>query len=324
MNTVQSRLVYPDICKFLAIFLVTWSHCAQCISGETWTNFLGGHQIDIAFNMPLFMIMSGWFLNPQKLRIYKFSEYVKSKFRRLIVPAFTWYALMQFLSFRFIGFGIFTFYWYLSALFVCLVVIMLFCKFIKNNFLCCILSTIIVLITPGSSFCNINFMFPFIWCGYYIRQFIEHKRISWGMVIIPTFIGIILLKYWSANKTVYLCNFDLLHFTMYSLIVYIYRFIIGLVLSFAIILMVKKLEYSYLARLAKYGGYSLVIYTASLFFIALYRRIYIKIGIDFTITDFGIIDLASLVISVVLIWAIIKITNIIRENRFLKILLLGE
>lgn len=73
---MKERLLYPDICKFLAIFLVTWAHCAQCISGEIWTNFLGGKQLDIAFNMPMFMLISGWFIDPDKMRKSNIIEFI--------------------------------------------------------------------------------------------------------------------------------------------------------------------------------------------------------------------------------------------------------
>lgn len=62
------RLYYPDICKFLAIFFVTCAHSAQAISGQIWTQFLGGRSLDIAFEMPLFMLMSGWFINIAAIR----------------------------------------------------------------------------------------------------------------------------------------------------------------------------------------------------------------------------------------------------------------
>jgi fucose 4-O-acetylase-like acetyltransferase len=71
LNMKRERLSYPDICKFLAVFIVTWSHCAQRVSGMIWTNFWGGLQFDIAFTMPLFMLMSGWFINPDKMRKVK-------------------------------------------------------------------------------------------------------------------------------------------------------------------------------------------------------------------------------------------------------------
>ena len=68
MTNSDSRLAYPDICKFVAIFIVASSHCAQIVSGKTWNNFIGGSGLDVAFNMPLFMIISGWFINVDKLR----------------------------------------------------------------------------------------------------------------------------------------------------------------------------------------------------------------------------------------------------------------
>lgn len=44
-NSMNLRLLYPDICKFLAIFLVTCSHCAQSIAGITYSYFFGGRTL---------------------------------------------------------------------------------------------------------------------------------------------------------------------------------------------------------------------------------------------------------------------------------------
>ena len=130
---MTQRLLYPDICKFIAIFLVTWSHCAQCISGQTWPDFLFGRSIDIAFNMPLFMIISGWFINLERLRGTKGSTYLCKKARRLIIPALSWFIINILLinkNINLSGWGIvwfikatFNYYWYLTALFSCLTII---------------------------------------------------------------------------------------------------------------------------------------------------------------------------------------------------------
>lgn len=53
----DSRLKWPDFCKFLAMFFVTWGYAAQAVTGETFTALLGGKGYLTAFHMPLF-----WFI----------------------------------------------------------------------------------------------------------------------------------------------------------------------------------------------------------------------------------------------------------------------
>jgi hypothetical protein len=73
--------------KTVAIYLVTCAHCAQCLVGSVWTDFLGGKGLDIAIEMPLFMLMSGWFISLDKMRQTPLLTYVGGRFRRLVVPA---------------------------------------------------------------------------------------------------------------------------------------------------------------------------------------------------------------------------------------------
>ena len=171
---VESRLIYPDILKLLAIFLVTWSHSAQCVSGETWTNFFGGNQIDIAINMPLFMIISGWFINIDKIRSSKTGPFIFSKFKRLLIPSFCWYLIHQTLAFHLPSLSIFTYYWYLNSLFICFCIIIVSAKLIKNNKMCIIVSTIVVILLPYSDFCHVNFMYPYLWGGICLKDFMTN------------------------------------------------------------------------------------------------------------------------------------------------------
>lgn len=160
---MKQRLIYPDICKFLAIFLVTCSHCAQYISGETWTNFFFGSHLDIAFNMPLFMLISGWFINLDKMREQKPAEFVWGKFKRLMIPAIVWWGILYLVSKP--QSSPLSFYWYLTALFACMCIIYVFARLIKNDVLCMALSILFVLLCPKTDYCHINFMFPFLWGG---------------------------------------------------------------------------------------------------------------------------------------------------------------
>lgn len=320
-----NRLIYPDICKFIAIFIVTCSHSAQAISGRTWTNFIGGTEIDIAFNMPLFMLMSGWFINLDKLRSTNTFIYLFSKFKRLIIPAISWYFI----------YCIFTtntptitntlsFYWYLKALFICLGIIIVSAKLIKNDTLCFLLSTIFVILCPYTNILNINFMFPYIWAGYYLRKMIDCNNV--GLIktfsILSLIFGIVLSIYWTPSKSVYMSPFDILEFNMVMLYSYIYRFAIGLFLSVFIIYIIKKFSEKIPNSLASYGQYSLVIYTSSFVINGLLSKILNHFNID--TNEYLILDLLSISTCIIIIALTIQICKMAERNKIAKLLLLGE
>ncbi len=327
---MTQRLLYPDICKFIAIFLVTWSHCAQCISGQTWPDFLFGRSIDIAFNMPLFMIISGWFINLESLRGTKGSTYLCKKARRLIIPALSWFIINILLINKNIylsGWGIvwfikatFNYYWYLTALFSCLTIIFFAAKIIKNNKTAIIISTIIVTICPFSEFANINFMFPFIWAGYILRQFIDKysTKIYFTSSIV---ICIILISFWSPSSTVYLSPFKPMHLSVTMILTHLYRFCIGFLISFVIITIVKKYEYTKINYLAPLGQYSLIIYVASITILhiislALSKTYYCNLPI--------ILEILSFLLCILITIVSINIGIVCRKSEALKFLFLGE
>lgn len=163
---MKGRLAYPDICKLFAIFSITCTHCAQYISGLNWTHFLGGSEFVHTFSMPLFFLMSGWFINPQKLRKTNLWVYFVAKFKRFIIPGYVWsliyciFALQRPDVTHLIYFN-----WYVKALFVCLLIIIISIKFIKNDVASALVSSVVVLLCPLTNINNVNFMFPFIWGG---------------------------------------------------------------------------------------------------------------------------------------------------------------
>lgn len=318
---MNKRLLYPDICKFIAIFLVTWSHCAQIVSGETWTNFLGGIQLDIAFNMPLFMILSGWFIDIDKMRCSSAISFVVAKFKRLIIPSFVWLVVRLILEQPSHGFILLNHtFWYLNALFICLCTIMIFAKLFKNNLLCCLFSIAFIMFLPYSHVSNVNFMFPFLWAGYGLRRIFSTKYMT-PVVILCIIVGIVLSFMWSPEYTVYVSPFKSLYINKRMVFDCVYRFTIGLTLSTIIIYFIMQIEnkISYLAHL---GTYSLVIYTASLTVFhsigKLLRYMHIRTN------EYLILDLVSLCVCLIIICVTIKFSNCCKKNKILRMLFLGE
>ena len=131
---LNQRLVFADFAKLFAMFVVTWGHCAQCMSGQTFPELFGKPGILIAFHMPLFMMVSGYFIHPERIREKKMLTYIWEKFQRLVVPAIAWYICFCLLTVQKPHLmGIFGFYWFLTSMFISLVLISIVAKCNKGD-----------------------------------------------------------------------------------------------------------------------------------------------------------------------------------------------
>lgn len=320
-----SRLAYPDICKLVAMFAITCGHCAQCISGQNWTHFLGGSGLVHAFSMPMFFLISGWFINPEKLRKSKLWDYIVSKFKRLIIPAYVWSAIFCVATLYIPSiYHIVFFNWYLKALFVCLCILIISVKLIKNDILCAFLSIGAVLLYPLTDINNVNFMFPFIWGGYFLRKRIERdKTYNIVTIIVLLIIGVLMMFDWTPEKTVYVSPFKILSVNFEMIYIYLYRFIIGFSLSTVLIYAIMRNANSpLLLPLAKYGSCTLVMYLFSFVFNGVLTKILDIINLH---TNQNIVlDILSILTSIIIIILSVLISKLCRKNKWSRLLLLGE
>ena len=313
--------VFIDFCKFVAAFVVTWSHCAQCVSGMIWTNFLGGHQLDIAFTMPLFMIISGWLMNLDKMREMSAKAFVGSKFRRLIIPSFVWFCILICLTFNKPDLTIFTYYWYLDALFVCLCVIMICAKLFESDIVCCLISTGTILIIPYSDVAHINFMMPFLWVGYGMKniRFVFNRPM---FLVACSILGMGLLFMWNPSYSVYLAPFNFYFISQDSALIMMYRLVLGCVLSFVIISCAIKYENLWVCKVSQLGNYSLVFYTASLASLCILSNVLDSFHVH--CNRFLLIDVLSLVLCLFILYVTVQFAEFCRKHRMLSALFLGE
>ncbi|MBQ6941814.1 MAG: acyltransferase [Akkermansia sp.] len=316
------RLYYPDICKFLAIFFVTCAHSAQAISGQIWTQFLGGRSLDIAFEMPLFMLMSGWFINIDAIREGSFLHFFKKKFYRLIVPMLCWYGIFCAIAGKVPGLAVITFYWYLSALFVCLMIIALFAKIIRNNLAVILISMIVVLLCPYSDCDKVNFMFPFIWAGYGLRRVVESRH-AMKFTVCCCIASVVMGVFWNHTYTVYCAPFDLFNMDAERFMVCLYRFAIGCSMSMVIIYLAKRFEqHEVMQRMASLGRYSLPIYTCS----SVLNYLLGKFLANFLwqTNEYVLLDIMSIIACCGIIAVTIWLCNLSKKNRKISLLIMGE
>lgn len=250
---INNRLEYIDLCKSFAIFCVLVGHAIQnCGTGEPFDNLLW--TIIYAFHMPLFMILSGYFLqNSFKL---PFKTLVSKKFKQLIIPNISLYICINLpiLLIKTKAQGIpFTGYlwdyynsaWFLKSLFVCYIISYLSKKILRNDIIASLASILFIMAIERFNTFYINTMLPFFWCGYFFSKYREaihtNKRIILG---ISSIASLILLFFWKGYNTVYFA--PLIHpFEIANLKIYAFRFIIGLSCSTSVIIICKYLSSKY-------------------------------------------------------------------------------
>lgn len=322
---MKPRLLYPDICKFIAIFAVTMGHCSQAISGEQYSNVLGGSGLLIAFHMPLFMLLSGWFLNFDKIRNTHFGPFIIEKAKRLLLPSITWCLIYHLLSFHIPSLStLLFFYWFLSILFCCHLLLFFLSKIIKNDFIVCLFCVLLSIFIFHENLCRINFMMPFIVCGYYIRQYIESQKYSNFILVLSVILSCFFAFFWDVKYSVYEQPFIITSVNSEMCFAYIYRLLIGLSISVAIVCLVSKIsqQYTITKLFARLGNMTLVLYTFSFVLNALFSKIFIYF--DCRVNSYFIIDVLSVVLTLIICAFTYILVSVCRKNKYMKLIICGE
>lgn len=324
-NTPNTRLTYLDFCKFFAMLMVTWGHCAQSISGQVFPNLLGGGGKLIAFHMPLFFIVSGFLVNIDKTRRKTFLELAQEKSQRLLVPAICWYILFCATSMHLPSpLLCITFYWYLTALFICYIIIWLSAKCCKRLWASATVAIVFVLLCPGMDFVNINFMMPFLWFGVWMKHCdVLNRKYSNILFAVSVVTGVFLYLIWNENFTVYKAPFVVTAINTEMCIRYLVRFAIGASVSFAVMWIGKRFQNNrFVAKMAQLGRYTLLAYTFSFVLNNLMSYFLRKTGLN--ICEPVMLEAVSMLWAVTIYFLTVVLYNILQRYRITKVLLLGE
>lgn len=179
----KQRILYWDVIKAFAIFLVVWGHCLQYLQVDTekcWSSNLCG--FIYSFHMPLFMMVSGFFAKS----IYKkgFWENIKHKTIQIWLPSVTTYIVVGLLLIYMrhepwdmgltkLGWNCFTSYWFLKALYILYIVGICFTfVFRKSKLISIVLSAILlVLLKDNVEFVHCMSMAPFFLIGMFLYKY---------------------------------------------------------------------------------------------------------------------------------------------------------
>ena len=233
---MSSRLVYFDILKFTAIYLVIWGHAIASMSNAPCNENVFFLFI-YSFHMPLFMIISGYFFQGGKSLQLSYGYLLIDKARHLLLPAFVWGVFIascsMFLHIKqpiseHIGLffkSLFSTYWFLKCLFMCYML----GKFASEKWGGYLFAILISQFLPIYRF---EIMFPCFIAGMLYRRF-ERIVLQSSFTIVIIMFLVYLLGYLYLWKPCMQESYNLLDYlTSFSAIgLILYRRLLGIVIG---------------------------------------------------------------------------------------------
>lgn len=323
------RILYFDVVKCFAIFLVIWGHCLIFCNIHFSSQNLA-HSFISSFHMPLFMLISGFFSHSS------FSKpvgiFLKQKSKQLLLPVFSWevivclYIYIFYFDLSEIRAELIGGLWFLRNLFVCYIIVY-FCK--KTHYadlLLCLLTCIVFFLIPHGSFLQINRLLPFFWLGYFIHKYYsEYCKYRLIISITSSILFFFLLicqisfnipEYIPINIVTLLHNMNII----------LYEYLINICGSLMTISFVYYLckfikNESYLLNVSKIGVYTLGIYATQSLLVnrILQHIIQIEVKNPF-LYEFIITPIVAFIMTILCC----ILVRLLSKNHYLNFILFGE
>lgn len=189
---MKQRIVYLDILKALAIFLVVWGHAimslskTDCHESQVW-------QFIYSFHMPLFMTMVGFFSAGSLKRDTKL--FIKHKFQQLLLPFLSWFAIGYVamiimdpnasLSQQNFSKALMNEIWFLKSAFLCYALFYFSMRSIRAlnvNHTLLAGGCISILLSQIVPLMKVNQMYPCFFCGYVVYKYFGCIERHWKLI----------------------------------------------------------------------------------------------------------------------------------------------
>lgn len=324
----NTRLIWMDLLKFIAIFFVCMGHCIQhFLPGIPSENVI--FRFIYSFHMPLFMTITGYFVYKRESQPFWIS--IKKKFRQLILPGIS-FATVIFLIFSEHRFDPVSWllcmknsFWFLQSAFICCIFYFITTCFKSDKYkwggviMTMMFSQMIV-------YDNVFRMYPAFITGVLAHKYFNSiKRYCKPMSIALVFLYAIMFAFLSADF------YGPQSFSSISAILttgfhLIYRIIIGSVATLALICVGyyfrEQIRNSRLMTLmAKGGKYTLGIYILQCYILEGYLRTVLNLS-DIPSWLFYIVVAPSISLAVIVVS--IMIIRVIEKSNIASYFFLGR
>lgn len=329
-----------DVLKGIAILLVVFAHFIQFGSGQDFfANKLFFDNVIFktiySFHMPLFMIISGYLFGYSVAK-NNFWTNIINKVKKNLIPIITWSlipiivnlltydTINMYIFVKVVGAGILYNLWFLWAVLLCSIIVLLCNKIFNDNKIIYGVLFILSLFIPN--FLNSNlyvFMFPYFVFGYLYNKYNKNQNNnSYNIILLLSgVLFVVLLKYYNYDSYIYNTGTYILNDLWHQLSIDLYRYLIGFCGSTFIITLVirtiKIIPNKVKKLLIMIGEKSFIIYivTDYLFAYIVPKITYSLNGVNYTLCILG---------TTVLITVAIIIYKILKKFKITSILLLGD
>ena len=225
MNT-NGRNERMDFFKGVLMFGVIWGHVITNLLLNA-PNHIAIHWIIRTYDMPLFMVISGYFLH-FSLSKRNLRTILTDKLTTIFIPTVIWDLAISYGR----SLGSLYFLWavFFSSVFLSVIV-----KSINHNVfrvLICILFMVCLNFVP-LRLSNLSYLFPFFALGFFVNEF--RREIFNRVCLICVGLFIILLCFWKIDFTVWATGPYFQDPTLSSIMIVVFRYVIGVVGSMAFI-----------------------------------------------------------------------------------------
>ena len=226
MHKIMNRNEKIDFFKGVLMFGVIWGHMiTNMLVGAP--NNIAVHWIMRTYDMPLFMLISGYFLH-FSLAKKDLCNILVDKVTTILVPTLIWDLAISYGR----SLGALYFLW---AIFLSSVTLSIITKCFRRNdirILICVLITVLLNFLPWR-LCNLSYLFPYFALGYFVN---EYKNNLFDNVYVTCVGGyIVLLCFWKIDHTIWSTGTFFKELTAYNIGIVIFRYLIGIVGSIAFI-----------------------------------------------------------------------------------------
>jgi fucose 4-O-acetylase-like acetyltransferase len=334
----SKRIGYIDLIKTFTIFCVLWGHCIQQLDNNLippWKNPVISYIY--SFHMPLFYLLSGFFFK-SSLK-YGLKDFLVRKGVQLILPYLVWCVLRGALllvysvivkgntltlpqSVKTVFYGHF---WFLRELFISYCIAYAGYRIFRKGFTAAILCICFTLFAPLMS--SQSFYLPIFFAGIFIKEYYTFfKRHAVFILAVSSVLFGVCLPYWKGEYYgvfLKLYSWRTFEFNFSNAVKCVCRIITGISGSIFFLALFNKIykENVISKYFGKYGKYTLEIYILQVIII----ETVITRVIDFPNINIWVYSLAvTPVISVFVFALCIVIIRIIERNRIANLILFGR
>lgn len=294
---MKNRNQHLDLLKGIAITLVILGHCIQFGSGSEFYNkslFYDNliFKLIYSFHMPLFSLISGYFLFPT-VRKYTFFTLTKRRFQQLLLPVFIvffiYYSLIGILHRNDFSLGDYLFWyfsscyhflWFLWITFFISIFMSFVCRYLNDNIFIYLLFIVLIFIIPDNYIpATYKFVYPYFLLGYFFHKYNISKHTLWLKChsfwnsFIILIIYFVLFHFYTQKSYVYTTGMYILSDFPSQLFIDLYRFLIGFIGSLYLIILIQKIPTEKLSHriflpLTCLGKYSSFVYMFQQFMVS--------------------------------------------------------